>query len=109
MSRVLCSKLIDIPLDALHEFHIGLRKIRSARRCRIVSVARSRGPGVEVAIRDKALGKQFRAYYLAVLQNEAARRLVRKHRSGDPGDEQRISDAQQDRRQNREAYRGAPD
>ena len=50
---------------------------------------------MKVAIRCKALRQQFRTDDLPFLQNQAARGLVRENYSRDAGNDERISDAQQ--------------
>ena len=63
---------------------------------------------MEVAIGGKALRKQFGADDLAIFQNQTAGSLVREHSAGDARNEQRIPDAEEQRRENGEADRGPP-
>ena len=102
-------ELVDVALDALDQFRVGLRKIRSAGRGCVVSVARRRGPGMKVLVGGKALCEQLGADHLAVLQNQASGGLVRKQHGRDAGDHQRIAKAEQDRGHKREENRCLPD
>src|ERR1700739_28469 len=108
VAGILRGELVDVALDALYQLRVGLGEIRSAGGGRVVSVARSGGTRVEIAVRGEALCQQFRADDLAVLQDEAARGFVWKHCACDSCHDEWISNAKQKGGQNRETNRRAP-
>lgn len=108
LAGILRSKLIDVPLDALNQLGIRLRKVRPSRRRGVVSIARRRGARMEVAVRGKALRDQLGTNHLAVLEDEAPSGLARKQYSGYACNHERIDNAEQNRRHEREENGGLP-
>ena len=95
---MICVRCSSVSLNAVDELLVGRRIVRGARVGGVIAIARNRGAGVEVHRCGEALPDKVRADYGSVLCDELAVGFVLEQKLRGAGDEERIGDAEDDRR-----------